>query len=89
MNLDEDMLFYQPTSMGDRANVAQACVLFLDLSMPMLLDNIENTTDAAYSAEPERLYVIGPNGRVIYKCGRGPAGFDVEGWVTAIEELVS
>ena len=86
-NLEDDVLFSQPKSIGERAEVAEACVLFLNLAMPMLLDDIENTTDAAYSAEPERLYIINTDGRVVYKSGPGPFGFDVEGWAAAIEEL--
>jgi hypothetical protein len=72
--------------MQERAEIAQACMLQLDLAMPTLLDNMENSTDTAYAALPERLYVIDQQGKVTFQCGPGPWGFDVEGWQTAIEK---
>jgi len=63
-------------------------MLKLDLAMPTLLDDIENTTDTAYAALPERLYVIDRQGKITFQCGPGPWGFDVDGWRAAIEQAV-
>jgi hypothetical protein len=87
-NLDDDVIFYQPRSMQERAEIAQACMLQLNLEMPTLLDDIEDSTDTAYAALPERLYVIDTQGKVTFQCGPGPWGFDVEGWQVAIEKAV-
>ena len=59
----------------------------VQLAMPMLPDDMRNSTDLAYAALPERLYVVGTNGTVVYKSAPGPFGFDVSGWEQAISGL--
>jgi len=87
-NLDDDVVFYQPKSLAERANIAQACMLRLDLTMPTLLDDMNNSTDAAYAAMPERLYVIDQRGIVTYQSGPGPWSFDADEWRDAIAQAV-
>ena len=48
----------------------------MDVETETLLDDIDNTAMACYAAWPERLYVIGTDGRIIYKGGMGPYYFD-------------
>jgi hypothetical protein len=36
---------------------------------------MDNPADKAYAAWPERIYVIGVGGRIVYKGGMGPFGF--------------
>jgi hypothetical protein len=45
------------------------------MSMPLLMDEMDDRAGYAYSAVPDRLYVIDRNGQVAYKSGRGPFGF--------------
>lgn len=73
--------------MEERVSVAQVCIGHLQLAMPMLLDDMRNSTDLAYAALPERLYVVGTDGTVVYKSAPGPFGFDVGGWEQAISDL--
>ncbi len=87
MNHRDDVVFNQPKNMEERANVAEACMLRLELAMPTLLDDMENSTDEAYAALPERLYVIGTDGRVAYQSGPGPFGFDVAEWERSVSTL--
>jgi len=87
-NLKDDVVFYQPKSIVERAEVAEVCVLKMDLAMPMLLDDMDNSTDVAYAAQPERLYVI-KDGVVGYQSAPGPFGFDVDGWREAIATVVT
>lgn len=82
------MIFYQPKTMEERAEVAEVCLLRLELAMPTLLDDMDDSTDRAYAAHPERLYVIDREGTVAFQCGPGPFGFDVAEWEKAIEALV-
>ena len=85
MNLTDEVVFQQPTTDDERAEVAEACVLRLNFEMPMLLDGVTNAVDTAYSALPERLYVLDPEGVILYRSEPGPWGFDVDAWLTAIE----
>ncbi len=87
-NLDDDVVFYQPKTMEERAQVAEACILRLELVMPTLLDDMDNSTDRSYAAHPERLYVIDRQGTVAFQSGPGPFGFDVASWEQAIETIV-
>lgn len=64
--------------------MAHTCVDELDLPMPALVDGVDDTVGKAYGGWPDRLYVIGKDGKVAYAGAQGPAGFDPEGWEKAI-----
>src|SRR5262245_35332426 len=65
----------QPRTYGERAEVAQSCCSALKLSMPMVVDSMDDRVGHAYSGMPDRLYLINKWGKVAYKGGRGPFGF--------------
>lgn len=89
MNVDEEVLFAQPKTEQDRADVAEACAIRLELKMPMLLDRLSNEVDIAYAALPDRLYVIDREGKVAYRSEQGPWGFDVDAFEKAIQQQIS
>ncbi len=86
-NIDDDVLFTQPTTEDERAEVAAACMLRFNFSFPMVLDNMTNEAEGKYKAMPERLYVLDANGRVTWKCGLGPHLFDPDGFEQAVKAL--
>ncbi len=88
MNKEEGVVFAQPKTESERVEVAVACVLSLSLAMPMALDDMGNTVDTAYAALPERLYMLDTEGRITYRSGPGPWGFDMDGWEKAIKEVI-
>ena len=62
----------------DRSQRAAVCAQFckkLNPEVPVLVDAIDDPTGNARSAKPARLDVIGIDGKVAYKSGRGPFGF--------------
>jgi thiol-disulfide isomerase/thioredoxin len=65
----------QPRTYTERVAVAGQCSARLKMSMPLLVDEIDDRVGHAYSGMPARLYVIDRNGKVAYKGGRGPFGF--------------
>ena len=83
-NLDEDIIFDQPATSDERAEVAAACMLRYNFSFPMLLDNMENEAEEKYNSWPDRLYLIGPNGKITYQGGMGPLYFDVDEFEEAV-----
>ena len=87
VNVEQDVVYAQPRTVEERAEVAQACVRHLAFEMPMLLDDIDNQVDDRYIALPERLYVIDAAGVITFRCAMGPFGFDPEGWEQAIRDL--
>ena len=88
-NLDDDVVFTQPKTVEERAEIAEACMLRLELAMPTLLDDMDNTTDTAYAAMPERLYVVDTDGVVTHRAEPGPFGFDVDAWQAAIDAVLA
>ena len=65
----------QPTSFADRCKVADRCCSSLKVTIPMVVDELDDRVGIAYSGMPDRLYLIDSNGRVAYKGGRGPFGY--------------
>lgn len=74
-NRRDGVVFKQPKSEGERAKVAKTCKLGLKLSIPVLVDGIDNAVCTAYSAWPDRLYIVDKDGRIAYKGAPGPRGF--------------
>lgn len=67
--------FRQPRSTAERESVATKCCSALNISMPLVVDEIDDRIGHAYSGMPDRLYIVGRDGKVVYKGGRGPFGF--------------
>lgn len=65
----------QPKTTVERNSVAAQCCASLQMSIPMLVDDIDDAVGRAYSGFPDRLYLIDRGGRVAYKGGRGPYGY--------------
>ncbi len=74
-NLRDDILFLQPTTHGQRVDLAKEMCETLHLKMPTLIDHIDNRVGQAYNALPDRLVLIGGDGKVAYKGAHGPRGF--------------
>jgi hypothetical protein len=75
-NERDDVCYRQPRTLGERVAIANDFVKRFDYRIPLVVDPIENPANDAYSAVPERLYVIDENGRVAYKGRPGPFGFE-------------
>ena len=79
------MLVRQHRSMQERVEVGEACMVKLALEMPAIVDDMDDMVAKAYAALPERLYLVGSDGRIAYKGGVGPMFFRPEEWEQAIE----
>ena len=69
------IVFSQPTNRLERVDVAEKCCQSLAMTMPLLVDDVNDRVGHRYSGMPDRLYVIDRSGFVAYKGGRGPFGF--------------
>lgn len=65
----------QPTTFGERVEVCNQFCQRLKPEIPVVVDEIHDPVNTAYSGVPARLYVIDTKGQVAYKNGRGPFGF--------------
>ena len=84
-NRREGIVLADPTSLDERADAAEACALRLRTRIPILLDDVDDGVAAAYGGWPDRLYLIGRDGRVAFQGEEGPFGFKPEELAAAIE----
>ncbi len=87
-NERDDVVLEQPGSMEERVEVGQACMLKLALEPPSVVDEMDDAVMLAYNAMPERLYLVGADGKIAYKGGIGPMLFKPDEWEAAIERHV-
>jgi len=76
----------QTDSLLDRNTTAQTCTASLKLSIPTVVDKEDNKVNATYAGWPDRLVVVGVDGKVAYYGSKGPGGFkpqEVEAWLKA------
>jgi hypothetical protein len=77
-NVEERIVLKQPRLFAERQEAAKILVERLKYRMPVAIDGMDNRADAAFAAWPERIYIVGPDGRIAYKGGMGPFEFDVK-----------
>ena len=77
-NEEEGILVVQQTSLEERIDAARAAAARLQLTMPILVDGMDDAASAAFAAWPERIVVIGRDGRIVYPGAPGPYGFSPE-----------
>lgn len=75
-NREDQIVVKQPLSFEERREAAKILVERLKYDMPLAIDSMDNRAEAAYAAWPERLYVVAKGGRIVYRGGLGPFGFD-------------
>jgi type I thyroxine 5'-deiodinase len=74
-NLKEKISVGSPKTLEERCAVAATCLTKLTLKIPPLVDDLANSTEIAYTAWPDRIYVLDREGSVAYKSYPGPFGF--------------
>ncbi len=88
-NRDAHIEVADPTTNEEREAVAATCALRLEIRMPVVVDDVDDRIASAYGALPDRLYLIGTDGRVAFQGERGPWGFRPEDLERAIERVVA
>ena len=86
-NFRDKVVFASPRNEDERANVAGTCVRKLGIEIPAVLDAFGNSTESAYTAWPDRLYLIDRTGKVAYKSKPGPYGFKPNELQTAMRNI--
>jgi hypothetical protein len=74
-NRRADVRVIDPSTDELRAELAQTCAIRMRIQMPVLVDRIDNAVSSAYGGWPDRLYLIGRDGRIAFQGGEGPFGF--------------
>ncbi len=73
---------------AERCAAADTCVREMEIDFPALVDGMDNATELAYTAWPDRLYVVGVDGRILHKTAPGPWGFRAKKIEEALKELL-
>jgi len=87
-NVRDNVLLSSPKDEAERAAVAGTCVRKLGIKFPAMVDSFDNQVEKAYTGWPDRLYLIAPNGRILYKSKPGPFGFHPEDLAGALQKAV-
>jgi len=85
-NVKDDVCYAQPRTLEQRVAIAQDFTKRYKYPLPFGIDDMSNEADAAYSAWPERLYVIDESGHIVYRGGMGPFNYrpaEVREWLAA------
>jgi Iodothyronine deiodinase len=87
-NLDEGVLVANHRTLEERVAAARQGVARLGLTMPVLVDDMDDAVSEAFAAWPERIYVVGSDRRLAYVGGSGPFEFDPDAAAAALAELL-
>ena len=72
-NRREGVAVRDPQSAEERV----ACATRLELDLPFVVDGVDDEVARRYGGWPDRLYLIGRDGRIAYQGAPGPDGFVV------------
>jgi hypothetical protein len=82
----DDVCYAQPKTLEQRLAIANDFTKRFKFPLPFGIDDMSNAADSAYSAWPERLYIIDESGRIAYRGGMGPFNYnpaEVREWLAA------
>jgi len=87
-NERDGVIYKQPKTVERRREVASDCRAGMKLSIPMLIDGMDNAVNKAYSGWPDRLYVVAKDGTIAYKGRPGPGGFRPREMEQTLEKML-
>ena len=78
-------------SLEDRCTIAKMLLKDKQLTIPCVIDGMDNAVNEAYSAWPDRIFVVRTDGRLAVAAGQGPFGFKpgveaAEKWLAEFKE---
>lgn len=74
-NVKEGILLEFAKTYEQKEEYATSCARTLGIEFTTLVDGMDNATEKAYTAWPDRYYLIDTAGRIAVKGKPGPAGF--------------
>ncbi|MBW1847258.1 MAG: hypothetical protein JRJ27_08995 [Deltaproteobacteria bacterium] len=79
---------YDPKTDVERQKVARQCENTLKYGIRTCVDTIDDKVSKAYAARPTRIYLVGIDGKVVYRGGLGPFGFKPNDFKKAIKDYL-
>ena len=69
-------MIQEPMTWKERSGIATECVAALEIQhLPTLIDEMDDRVGGVYQGFPDRLYLVGRDGKIAYQGGPGPFGF--------------
>jgi hypothetical protein len=87
-NVQDGVCIAKHRTIDERRDAARRCTSDLGITVPALVDGMDDATCMAYSAWPDRIYVVGTDGRIAFKGAPGPWGFRVTEAAVAVQQLL-
>jgi type I thyroxine 5'-deiodinase len=88
-NVESGYEVNQPENIEERLAMARICHKKLRVSLPVIVDNMDDKTSAAYAGWPDRLYIVDKEGKIAYKGRKGPRGFRLMEMKEALNKILS
>lgn len=80
-------LVQEPITMEERREVAGQCATAMEIKdIPTLIDRLDDGVARSYAAWPDRLFLVGRDGRIAFSGGPGPFGFKPDELEAAIKK---
>ena len=61
---------------GERCSIADMMMEEENITIPCIIDNMDNQTNQDYAAWPDRIFIVRKDGRIAIAAARGPKGFN-------------
>ena len=74
-NVQMGIAVKDPRSYRERLSVAAKACSVLQTKLPCLIDGLNNAVNKAYSAWPDRIFIVDVAGKIAVLGGQGPFGF--------------
>jgi len=74
-NERQGVIFNTPKTTSEREEVASACASDLKISIPIIVDGMNDKVESAYAGWPDRIYIVGTDGKIVFRGRPGPGGF--------------
>lgn len=80
-----------PKTLEERQKAARDFAKELKLTLPILVDALDDRVDNLYGGWPDRVYILDADGKIALKGGMGPFGFipSVKSAFDVLEKLTS
>ena len=90
----KDLNIFEHKELDDRCEAAEKLFKDKKLTIPCVIDGMENLVNQAYSAHPDRIFVVRSDGRLAVAGERGPWGFEpamneTQRWLKALRNKKS
>jgi iodothyronine deiodinase-like protein len=74
-NHRDNILITKATNYGEKEGYASACVRNLGIKFTTVVDKMDAKVELNYLGWPDRMYLVGKDGRIAWKGDPGPRGF--------------